>query len=186
MKYFRMSYKCQCTYLPSWYQIMHAFTSTPVQLIVLVMEHTLSLSNLSVSNGRIQSIIFTYNQSLPINFVHIPGTHHCWVERAGMEWEICPTLLFTTNSGNQPPDRLTMPYQLNHIHNQECTTSFQKLISWGLLGTDTIHMINKSQTRAWREITVSASLPLCITVHLSPRAHKHKGTLITPLACTST
>ena len=47
-----------------------------------------------------------------------PGTHHCWVGRGSMEWEVCLTLLLMTSTGNRTPDLLIlslMPYSLGHM-----------------------------------------------------------------------
>ena len=37
-----------------------------------------------------------------------PGTHHCWMGRGSMEWEVCPRLLYMKSNGNQTPDPLTV------------------------------------------------------------------------------
>ena len=47
----------------------------------------------------------------------LPGTHHCWMGRGSMEWEVCPTLLHMISSGNRTPDLLILsptPYPLGH------------------------------------------------------------------------
>ena len=44
-----------------------------------------------------------------------PGTHYCWVCRGSMEWEVCPTLLHTTSSGNQTPDLLIQRQHAIHL-----------------------------------------------------------------------
>ena len=46
-----------------------------------------------------------------------PGTHHCWVSRDIMGWEVCLTLLHMTNGENGTPDLLILiptPYPLGH------------------------------------------------------------------------
>ena len=37
-----------------------------------------------------------------------PGTHHWWVGRDSMEWEVSPTHLHMTSSGNRTPDLLIL------------------------------------------------------------------------------
>ena len=47
-----------------------------------------------------------------------PGTYHCWVTWGSMEWEVCPTFLHMTSSGNWTPDILILsptPYPLGHM-----------------------------------------------------------------------
>ena len=48
-----------------------------------------------------------------------PRTHHYWVGRGRMEWEVCLTLLHVTSGGNWTPDLLILsptPCLLDHIH----------------------------------------------------------------------
>ena len=73
------------------------------QLRLLVLEFSLIRSHLvwgefsafSAANAIHNSLIF-----FP------PGTHHCWLGRGSMEWEVCLTLLHMTSSGNWTPDLL--------------------------------------------------------------------------------
>ena len=54
---------------------------------------------------------FTFHQSVT------SGTHHCWVGRDSVEWEVSPTLLHKTSSGNQTQDLLILSptaYPLGH------------------------------------------------------------------------
>ena len=46
------------------------------------------------------------NHNAPI-FIS-PGTHHCWVGRGSIEFEVCPTLLHMISSGNWTPDLLIL------------------------------------------------------------------------------
>ena len=36
------------------------------------------------------------------------STHYCWVHRGSVEWEVCPTLLHVTSSGNWTLDLLIL------------------------------------------------------------------------------
>ena len=42
-----------------------------------------------------------------------PDTHHCWVGRDTMEWEVYPTLLRMTSTGNRTVDLWSVP--LGHM-----------------------------------------------------------------------
>ena len=47
-----------------------------------------------------------------------PGTHYGLVDRSSVEYEVYPTLLHMTRSGNQTPDLLILsqiPYPLGHM-----------------------------------------------------------------------
>ena len=37
-----------------------------------------------------------------------PGTHNCWVDQGSVEYEVFPTLLHTTSTGNWTPDILIL------------------------------------------------------------------------------
>ena len=61
-------------------------------------------------------------QLMPFTFFQFfgpPGTHHCWVGRGSMEWEVCPTLVhMMTSNRNQTPDFLILsprPYPFGHM-----------------------------------------------------------------------
>ena len=66
----------------------------------VVLEHTPLQSHLLWGEFNIWALCYCCTQSL----IAPPGTHHCWVGRDSMEWEVCPTLLYMTSGINQTSD----------------------------------------------------------------------------------
>ena len=80
---------------------------------LMIMIYTPGIGTLSytVSSAlrRIQHIFCSYYQSECYNFHSTtPGTHHHWVGRGSMEWEVCPTLLYMTSCANRSPELLIL------------------------------------------------------------------------------
>ena len=79
--------------LLSWRQLM-LLTGSDIICKPLIRSHLLwgEFSIFSAANTIHNSPYFVR-----------PGTHHCWIDRGGMIWEACPTLLHTANSVTRAP-----------------------------------------------------------------------------------
>ena len=52
----------------------------------------------SGDNSAFADICCSYIQSFQFSFLVLPGTHHCYVDRASVIWEACPTPLHMAGS----------------------------------------------------------------------------------------
>ena len=99
-----------------WVQQTSEFTPLALEFS-LIRSHRLwgEFSTFSAANAIHNSPIF-----VP------PGTHLCWVGRGSMEWEVCPTLLYITSSGNRALDLILSPtpYPLGHMLPWKLCVSF--------------------------------------------------------------
>ena len=106
------SNKCNCVYV---YSLISPWAQQTSQFTPLSLENSLIRSHLLWGQFSAFSTANAIHNS-PI-FVP-PGTHHCWVGKGSMEWEVCLTLLHLTSGGNQTPDILILnptPYPLFHM-----------------------------------------------------------------------
>ena len=71
--------------------------------------------------GRIQRVLCSCSQSLQFSFFPVPpGTHHCYVDRGSMEWEVWLALIHIASSWNRALDLMI----LRPIHSAICSEVF--------------------------------------------------------------
>ena len=90
--------------LPKLYSLISPWVQQTLQFTPLALELSLLyglISSRENSAHFLQLMPFTI-----IQFFVPPCTHHSWVGRDSMEWEVCPTPLHKTRSGNRAPDLL--------------------------------------------------------------------------------
>ena len=110
----RSNYKCCCEY-PEYEWMWYAYEFSRLHnLHPWCRSSLLYVSSLVGEFSTFSAANAIHNSSI---FVP-PGTHHCWVDRSSMKWEVCLTLLHMTSSGNLTPDLLILsptPYPLGHM-----------------------------------------------------------------------
>ena len=127
LKYLVISTPIKCYRNVSFLNYINKNVNVDVySLIALWVQQTLQFTTLVLKISLIRSYLLWGNyvhflQLMPFTIFQffVPsGIHHCWVGRGTMEWEVCPTLLHMTTSGNWTPDLLILhpaPYPLDHM-----------------------------------------------------------------------
>ena len=102
-------------YSLSWVQQVSQFTPVVVELSYIA----------SFRLGRIQQLCTlmccSYSQSLQFSFFFPPGTHHCWVDRGGMIWEV---LLKASTQVDHRPHIQVLTGNLPVVTTRPCVTEY--------------------------------------------------------------
>ena len=94
----RQQYTPSSTWLVFEPMTSRSWTHFMSMRLPLVLEHTLLQSHLVWENSAFVILLHAaIANHYRLAFFVPPGTHHCWVDRGSMEWDVCPTLLHMTN-----------------------------------------------------------------------------------------
>ena len=94
-----LAYYCKCIYLKSRYtrSSIYCRIYLPGRPIAKLCQNSAFAQFSAAIAHHYTSAIFAP-----------PVTHHCWVDKGNMKWEVFPTLLLMTNSENQTMDLLIL------------------------------------------------------------------------------